>query len=72
MRTSPDVKESVGDLRFFRLFPFPSLFFDSELAADDVTSIWSADELFVPEAILKILLGIMWPGSILFGFCFFL
>ena len=46
MRTSPEVKESVGDLRFLRLFPFPSLFFESAfpvpLAAAEATSILSA------------------------------
>ena len=46
MRTSPEIKESVGDLRFLRLFPFPSLFFESAfpvpLAAAEATSILSA------------------------------
>ena len=46
VRTSPEVKESVGDLRFLRLFPFPSLFFESAfpvpLAAAEATSILSA------------------------------
>ena len=45
MRTSPEVKESVGDLRFLRLFPFPSLFFESAfpvpLAVAEATSILS-------------------------------